>query len=72
MAIDVSGQPLGPYSRVKQEDSFTLEDGTDRLSQNLGDLTTNLGCVTSQKNEDLIRILFAKLCTMYYVRIKIG
>ena len=32
-------------------DCLTLEDATDRLSRNVCKLTTNLRCVTSQKNE---------------------
>ena len=35
-------------------DCFSLEDGTDRLSRNVGNSNTNLRCVTSQKSEDLV------------------
>ena len=34
-------------------DCLTFEDATDRLSRNVCKLTTNLRCVTSQKNEDM-------------------
>jgi len=33
---------------------LALEDGTDKLFRNVGILTTNLGCVTSQKTVYLI------------------
>jgi hypothetical protein len=33
---------------------MTLADGTDRLSRNVGNLTTNRPCVTSQKSKDVI------------------
>jgi hypothetical protein len=32
---------------------LTLEDGTDRLSPDVGNLKTDLRCITSQKNKDL-------------------
>jgi hypothetical protein len=35
-------------------DCFSLEDGTDRFSRNVGNSNTNLRCVTSQKSEDLV------------------
>jgi len=46
--IDVSGQPMGPISRVMQ--SKAHEDGANWLSRYVG---KHLLCVTSQKNEGL-------------------
>jgi hypothetical protein len=37
---------------VFQEDCLTLDDGTDSLSRNLGNLTTNLRRVISQNGDD--------------------
>ena len=37
-----------------QEVCLTLEDGTDRLSRNVGKLTTSLRCIASQKRGYLI------------------
>ena len=34
-------------------DCLTIECGTDRLSLNVGNLTTNLHCITSYKSEYL-------------------
>jgi hypothetical protein len=37
VVIDVSGQPIGPiFNGQAEEDCLTLEDGTDRLSRNVG------------------------------------
>jgi hypothetical protein len=44
-------------SRVKQS-SLILEDGTERLSPNIGNLTTNQFCITSWNSKNLINILF--------------
>jgi hypothetical protein len=35
-------------------DCFSLDDGTDRLSRNVSNSTTNLRCVTSRKSEYLV------------------
>ena len=35
-------------------DCFSLEDGTDGLSRNISNSTTNLRCVRPQKSEDLV------------------
>jgi hypothetical protein len=39
--------------RSSRRDWLILKGGTDRLSRNVGELTTNLHWVTSQKSEDL-------------------
>jgi len=49
---DVSEQPIGPIFKVK--DCLALEDGTDRLSRNVGKQVLDLYFVTTQKCEDLI------------------
>jgi hypothetical protein len=59
VVTDVSGQAIGPIFEDRDQEEFlldclTLEDGTDSLSQNVGDITTNLRCVTSQKSVDLV------------------
>jgi hypothetical protein len=50
LVINVSGQPVG-HIFLK---CLTLENGTDRLSRNVGNVTTNPRCVTSQKSGDLV------------------
>jgi len=49
---DVSEQLIGPIFKVK--DCLTLEDGTDRLSRNVGKQVLDLHFVTTQKTEDPI------------------
>ena len=52
---DVSGQPVGPIFKGQEfQELLTLEDGTDRLSRNVGKAT--LRCVISQNTADLIYI----------------
>jgi hypothetical protein len=41
-------------------DCFSLEDGTDRLSRNVGKKTTILCCVKSNKSGDLKEILLSR------------
>jgi NADH/NAD ratio-sensing transcriptional regulator Rex len=55
------------HLRLLIEDYLTFEDRTDTLSLNVGNLTTNLSYVTSQKSEDLMEVValydFAKVST---------
>ena len=39
---DVSGQPIGPILQGYAARGLTLEDGTDKLYWNVGNLTTNV------------------------------
>jgi hypothetical protein len=58
VVTDVSEKPISPISKAeaiqeecrKHFDCFTLEDGADGLSRNVGSETSNLRCITSQKS----------------------
>jgi len=51
LVTNVSRQPIGPI--YKGQVDLALENGADKLSQNVDNLTTNLHYITSQNSKDL-------------------